>query len=196
MWWNNAKDKKEYCGVPQHLIPYFRQLSELELSEPPKPWVLKNWYSVGGLMDVGFQPSSDLLLVISSSGGRGVFDCLTGAKVNRDEDLEFYFDAQSLIVASIEPMIEPLIGTAGLHGGGLAKGTNDGWSLDFDPTKWPSTNVYLLGGFQSLFWQKDGEEYNVTFLAENMDVRVLGFSPTGQSFIIGTPSDLAIYSRD
>ena len=49
-------------------------------------WQKRNNWTIGGLLEIGFKPNSDLLMVLSSQG-RGIFDCLKDEKIGRD-----YFD--------------------------------------------------------------------------------------------------------
>ena len=74
------------------LNPLKKQLHLLQQTTPPSPWRRVSTIAIGGLRAVGFDRSSEYLLVISSAG-RGVIDCRTGEKVARnteeyDEDEE------------------------------------------------------------------------------------------------------------
>jgi hypothetical protein len=60
-------------------------MRETPISDPPSPWRRTGSFAIGGLTDVGFGAHSDLLLVISHQG-RGVFDCLSGVRVARNND--------------------------------------------------------------------------------------------------------------
>lgn len=64
--------------LPKYLTERSR-LRTLEVQAPPSPWYKVATYAVGGLLGVGYGEATDLLLVISSQG-RSVFDCLTGEK--------------------------------------------------------------------------------------------------------------------
>ena len=72
--------------VPDHLLPLIERVRAAPVQEPPIPWRLLEAHAVGGLTDVGFGRRSDLLLVVSSQG-RGVFDCVTGQRVARDASM-------------------------------------------------------------------------------------------------------------
>ena len=65
-----------------------KKLLVLSISTPPIPWKLVASVAIGGLRSVGFDRNSDNLLVVSSQG-RGVLDCITGEKIARDYD-EYY----------------------------------------------------------------------------------------------------------
>lgn len=57
------------------------RLRRLRIEPAPPPWV-RTEHTVGGLTEVGYAPASDLLLVVSS-GGRGLFDGLSGQRLSR-----------------------------------------------------------------------------------------------------------------
>jgi hypothetical protein len=62
------------------------------VQEPPAPWKHQVTWAVGGLFQVGYVEDSDVLLVLSSAG-RGMFDCLVGEKVARDDhEAHDFFD--------------------------------------------------------------------------------------------------------
>ena len=67
----------------EHLNQLREKLLKLDIESSPDPWQLKSIISVGGLESVGFDRHSDNLLIVSSQG-RGVVDCLTGEKISRD----------------------------------------------------------------------------------------------------------------
>jgi hypothetical protein len=150
---------------------------------------------VGGLTDVGFGLHSDLLFVVSSQG-RGVFDCLTGAKVSRDafvptDDEPDWFSTSELSAEGIGPLAGQVIRTAGLHGGGLPLLTRDGWSAERLALDWPDETLLLCQPWKHGY--KPGE-----FVKVGVDsvVRAWGFSPTGRSLVLATSSDVTIWSRN
>jgi hypothetical protein len=101
------------------------------VQDPPAPWRPRGAHAVGGLTDVGFGRGTDLLLVVSHDG-RGVFDCLTGARVARDPsmpepDEDDWQDTHELEAEGIGPLAGQTVRTSGLAGGGLPEGTPDGW---------------------------------------------------------------------
>ncbi len=128
--------------IPPHLRNLFGVLLDLPEGRPPSPWRRVAAHSVGGLTDVGFADSSDLLLVISSAG-RGLFDCVTGDRIARDPSEDFVFDAYNLSAEGIGPIAGNRVRTAGLYGGGLALTTKDHWSLDSFTLSWPHKSVFL-----------------------------------------------------
>ncbi|WP_431898728.1 hypothetical protein [Nonomuraea sp. bgisy101] len=61
-----------------------RRFREAPLLPPPAPWRPLAPIAIGGLTDVGFGFAGRDLLFVSSSTGRGVFDCVNGGRVARD----------------------------------------------------------------------------------------------------------------
>jgi hypothetical protein len=173
-----------------HLDPIRRRIRQTAISPPPPPWTCLASHAVGGLTEVGFADDTDLLLVVSSQG-RGVFDCLTGERVARDraECDDDCYDERRLRARGIGPLETHWIRLAGLHGGGLPNGGRDGWSLVGVTLEWPIQNVLLVEPWK---WIYD-ETARITKLAEDSETRAFGFSDTGNSFVIATSSGLEIY---
>ena len=149
-------------------------------------------YAVGGLTDVGFAESADVLL----AEGRGVFDCREAGLLARDDDTDFGFDVGNLQVAGIGPLSHTLVRTSGLHGGGLAVTTVDGWGLERHPLSWPDDEFFLSPPGQTMLWQPPGDEMRLTkFAGFSSEVRAFGFSPTGKTFIFATAADISVFGR-
>lgn len=169
------------------------QLEAIPISEPPPPWKLVYNSTIGGLLAVGYAASSDDLLVVSSQG-RGIFDCLSGERIARD-DADNYEnpDSSEMTAPGIGKLAACVISVAGIHGGGLANGSADGWSLDVVQLPWPIHVVFLTSGFKHFL----DASAKVTKLCtdEPCEFRAAGFSPTGKSFVIATSGELTIYSR-
>lgn len=102
--------------IPNHLIDEFAFLDSLPVSNPPEPWKLAHRRAIGGLTEVGFADTSELLLIASHSG-RGLLDCSQGILVARDDDNDFQFDLGNLLVEGIGPLEGKLIRMAGPSGG-------------------------------------------------------------------------------
>jgi hypothetical protein len=152
------------------------------------PWRPLPVYAVGGLFGVGYAAGSDLLLVLSSQG-RGVFDCLTGEKLARDnEEAHDFFDPIRLIAEGFGPLAEQSIRIAGLFGGGLPLSTHDGWYMEPQARAWPTHSVFLTapGTREPVCIGDDGA----------CEFRACGFSETARSFIIATSCDLAMFTRE
>src|SRR5262245_35136746 len=134
--------------VPDHLVPLVRRVRAAAMQKPPTPWQLRAAHAIGGLTDVGFGRASDLLLVVSSQG-RGVFDCITGMRVARDSgmpeaDEADWQDAFELEAQGIGPLAGQTVRTSGLAGGGLAFMTRDGWAAERLTLDWPNESLLLV----------------------------------------------------
>lgn len=155
--------------------------------ELPSPWRRLPVYGVGGLFQVGYAAGSDLLLVLSSQG-RGVFDCIAGEKLARDyNEVHDFFDPIRLTATGIRPLEGQAIRMAGLFGGGLPFTTLDGWMLEAQAHAWPKHSVFLTapGSQEPVCVGDDGA----------CEFRACGFSETGRSFIIATSCELAMFTR-
>jgi hypothetical protein len=169
------------------------------VQKPPAPWQLRVAHAVGGLTDVGFGRGSDLLLVISSQG-RGVFDCVTGVRVARDAavletDEDGWHDTLELEARGIGPLAGQTVTTAGLHGGGLAISTRDRWIVEHLPLDWPNESLLLVPPDSWIYETRPGRSAEFTKVAVETELRAWGFSPTGKSLIIATSSDVTIFGR-
>ena len=172
-----------------------QRLRGLPLQAPPIPWKQCCVHAVGGLSEVGFGESSDFLLVVSSTG-RGVFNCLTGEKVARDyEDVSrSWYDPVRLTARGIGPLEARVIRLAGAAGGGLPLGTADGWSVEMLFPDWPDGMVVLNPPGMSVLIERFASSC-VRLL--NVDVpRAHGFSETGRSLVIAQSHSLHIYCRE
>jgi hypothetical protein len=177
-----------------HLALVLQHLREQPVQPPPPPWQQIGVAAVAGLWEVGYAPQSDYLLVISSTG-RGVFDCLTGVRVARDRTeparQSHWYDEVTLQGEGIGPLAGQSIRLAGLHGGGLPLITRDGWSLTFLAPDWPWGCMLLQYPGRSIY---QGTEHG-TKMFEDYEPRAFGFSETGRSFVIATGSDITLFAR-
>lgn len=149
-------------------------------------WQKLSINAVGGLLQVGYAESSDLLLVLSNNG-RGIFDCLTGVKIARNNQYVFdYFDEATLIAAGFNILEGQAIKTAGLFGGIISPETSDGWKLIERESKDLIKNIYLK-------YLAEDEVFVAN--EEPCELRAFGFSPTEKSFIIATSCEVAIFSK-
>lgn len=165
------------------------------IQEPPAPWKCCATWAVGGLFQVGYAENSDLLLVLSSQG-RGIFDCLTGEKVARDyEEAHDFFDPIRLLAQGFGPLEGKSIRMAGLFGGGLPLTTEDGWGLEESPA-WPTRSIMLT---PPSVQREDGSiVHGEPFVIGDdgaCELRAYGFSETGHSFVIAISCDLVIFAR-
>jgi hypothetical protein len=179
--------------IPAHLVSLVTELQRKPVEPPPPPWKSAAIFAIGGLTEVGYAPDTDLLLVISSQG-RGVFDCLKGEKIARDhDDSPSIINLRKLVALGIGPLEGQEIRVGGLHGGGLPNSTDDGWMLVSLPLPWPHHYVFLTSKWKSIY---DGAEHAVKVATdEACELRAYGFSETGRSFVIATSCDITIFTR-
>ncbi len=179
--------------IPPHVQVLIQHLQELPITAPPPPWQLVSSTALGGLLAVGYAEQSDLLLVISSQG-RGIFDCLSGVRIARDPTpAERFCDEISLKVKGFGPLEGQTLPIAGLCGGGLPNSTWDGWHLQAIPLPWPYHRIVLEHPFRSMYQDPS----SATCVGDDgpCELRACGFSPTGRSFVIATSCDLTIIGR-
>jgi hypothetical protein len=195
--WNGMNRLRRAIKVSQknmkHLDGIRSKVRSKSLSAPPPPWQHVSTVAVGGLTAVGFDRNSELLLVVSS-GGRGVIDATSGENVARDA-AEYFEDEQYLEAEGIGPLANTIVRVAGLAGGALPRGTSDMWSVELVTMEWPVTDVLLFAPGAWLFGSLHGKPDSFTKLAAESEVRAAGFSYSGRSLIIATSSDIAIFGR-
>ncbi|MRG93420.1 hypothetical protein [Polyangium spumosum] len=176
-----------------------RRVRAASVQDPPAPWKRRGVHAVGGLTDVGFGRGSDLLLVVSTSG-RGVIDCTGGLRVARDPSVpgpgeDDWQDTFELEVEGIGPLAGQRVRTAGLFGGGLARCTRDGWTVERLALDWPEASLLLLPPGAWIYETRPGRSAEFTKVAVESEVRAWGFSPTGRSLVIATSSDVTVFGR-
>jgi hypothetical protein len=165
------------------------------MATAPEPWKQIAVAAVGGLTDVGFGESTDLLLV-ASGAGRGVFDCRTGVRLARDAGDDLIFDIGNLLLDGIGPLAGKRVRMSGMYGGGLACQTTDGWCVERHPLAWPDDELFLSRPGQSMLWSPPSQPMKLTKLAGfTSEIRAFGFSPTGQSLVVATAADVSIFGR-
>ncbi len=169
-----------------------RRIRQTETRPPMSPWKSSGGSAVGGLEAVGYAENSDLLLVVSSSG-RGVFDCVTGERVARDYDTsDSWYDWAHLLALGIGPLEGQMIRLAGMDGGGLIAATTDGYRLWLVAPTWPDYRLILSPPQNDLYYNLDA----CVQVEGDYEIRAYGFSETGRSFIIAKNHTLYTFSRD
>jgi hypothetical protein len=182
--WNKGVDSLE---------PVRQKVRAAKVTNPPAPWSLAGSVAIGGLTEVGFAENSDLLLVLSSQG-RGVIDCMTGQKVARDhsvDETEAWYGSNCLIGTGFGPLEGKQVWLSGIVGGGLPVITKGGWSVERLQIDWPDECLLLLEPFSSIYRADAG----FTKLVVEREVRAFGFSFSGRSLVIATSSYVTIYCR-
>jgi len=133
--------------------------------------------AVGGLTEVAFSRNYNHLLLIISSSGRGVLDCLSGEIIARDyEEYGNWYDSVGLTCAGIGPLSGEILSIAGLCGGGLPMYNRYGESLERVSPEWP---------LEMLIWCRLANDY----------FRCVSFSWDGELIISATSSDITVWKR-
>ena len=176
-----------------HLEPIRRALRTAPLSEPPSPWRHVGTFAVGGLISVGFSREHEWL-VVGSHQGVGIIECIAGAKIARDPEADGYPDSH-LEIKGIGPIAQERIATAGLRGGGIPSTTEDGWMIEIITLNWPEQQILLLAPGNDLYAASSGKPCHFYPIAKEAALRVAGFSYSGNTIVVATSSEVAIYSR-
>lgn len=161
-------------------------------------WKHKNTFAIGGLENVGYAPNQDFLIVVSSQG-QAIFNCKTGEKIARKyDDLHWWaqFDQVNHTVTGFDFLSNIKIKLHGLHGNdNLPKTSQDNWSLvvsELEPDDKPFEK-YSIKRFYLISPNK--QEIKVIGKDGACELRALGFSDTGDTFIVALSCELMIYSR-
>ena len=161
-------------------------------------WTHKNTFAIGGLENVGYGQHKDLLIVLSSQG-QAIFDCVKGEKVARRYNDSGWWNDFNEVTGSIigfDQLADTEIQTCGLYGEyNLPKATVDGWTLvvsEAEPDDKPFEK-YLVHKIYLIF--PDKKQKHLVGKDGPCELRAFGFSETGNSFIIALSCDLTIYSR-
>ena len=149
--------------------------------------------AVGGLTEVAFSRIYPHLLLIISSSGRGVLDCLSGEIIARDhEDYGDWYDSVGLACTGIGPLSSETLSIAGLCGGGLPMYNWYGETLERVSPEWP---------LEMLIWCPPGKSALIASHKEgclrlaNDYFRCVGFSWDGELILSATSSDITVWKR-
>lgn len=160
-------------------------------------WTKLNTWAIGGLREIGFKSNTDFLMVLSSQG-RGLFDCLKNEKIARDP-YDYYnmdWDSETGKVEGVGILESEEIICGGFeHPNVLQQSTEDGWKTLIKTELRPNWKNEALPA-EVLYLQNDliNQNQELAFFHYGLD-RGFGFSDTGLSFVIGTSSDLYIFTR-
>ncbi|MEA9589708.1 hypothetical protein VC279_20275 [Xanthomonas sp. WHRI 10064A] len=166
-------------------------ISQIPAKKSPEGWGHVASIAVGGLACVGFSRELPCLLVVSSSG-RGVIDCKTGEKVERDYEENVGLDKHGLHCQGVGIIKDEIISLGGLYGGGLPLSNEAGESLDVVSPEWPESYLILSKPNKSLFFE--GHQSGCTIMYTGY-LRAYGFSWCGNYIVAACSSDLDIWSR-
>lgn len=167
-------------------------LNKIANKDQPLGWKTVTTLAVGGLLEIGFSKVNHQLLIISSSG-RSLINCINGEKVARDyeEDGDWY-NPINLTCQGIGPIADETLLIAGLHGGGLPTCNQYGESLELVSLHWPVNDIYFCPTGKSIFSERHQTDCYRIF---SDHVRCFGFSWHGEFIAIATSSDVTIWRR-
>ena len=161
-------------------------------------WTHKNTFAIGGLENIGYANNQDLLIVLSSQG-QGIFDCIVGEKIARQSDDSNWWDnfnQETNSIKGFDRLSDFEIQTCGLYGvDNLSKATLDGWTLIVSEPE-PDDKPFEKYLVQKIYLVSPNKQEK-KFVGKNgaCELRAFGFSETGDSFVIALSCDLTIYSR-
>ena len=181
------------ADIPEHLRAMYQRIDAAPLTPEPAPWKRVD-HAVGGLTEIGFADDTDLLVVLSGQG-RGIYDCTSGERLERDYDSDFPHDARNLTTPGFGVLEGKTIRTAGLAGGGLPSGTDDGWCVHRFAFHWPEEILLLTPPGNWIYGGVPSMGSDFYRLGSDSEIRAFGFSPTGRTLVIATGSDLAILTK-
>ena len=185
-------------GAAQPLDPVAKALAAATPVAVAGPWRRINVLGVGGLNALGFNRKSEEMLV-TSVNGQSVISGDTGEILyrNRDDD---GLDISALKGTRLDHPADERFDMAGLFGGALRTVTDDGWSIEplagssgvhcvLQP---PGASVH----FSDPKWAAHNKDATFHLIArESEDIRAFGFSWTGRTLVLATPSDLTLWNR-
>jgi hypothetical protein len=176
---------------------FLRRFRDMTVSPPPAPWRTIGPFAVGGMRSIGFAEGTEMLLVTSSSG-RGLFNCRTGERLARDErECGSWEDEVALMEEGIGPLSGKFVRMAGLHGGGMPVFTVDGWGVRVVAPDWPSAGVILCPPGKSVWAPKESERLGCVKICEVEEARAVGFSDSGISLAVADSSHtLHLFGRN
>jgi len=159
-------------------------------------WKLKNNFGIGGLREIGFYEDSNYLLVLSSQG-RGLFDCWTGEKISRDT-YDYYmndWNSDNGIVKGIGHLIDKDVLCGGFEFPDILN-KKIGEDLKTEVVK-EIREIWNKGvkEIEVLYINDNGSQIEIYAFPYGID-RAYGFSKNGNFFVLGTSSDLFIWTKE
>lgn len=160
-------------------------------------WTERNSWAVGGLLEIGYQPETDIIFVLSSQG-RGIFDVITDQKIDRDYS-DYYIEKWDHTTGIVEGFgafeKEKIICGGFEYPNPLKQTTEDGWKIILEKEERPDYH-HKLKIAEVLYLENPllSKKTEITFSHYGFD-RAYGFSDTGRSFVHSCSSDITFWSR-
>ncbi|AXT62040.1 hypothetical protein D1816_17300 [Aquimarina sp. AD10] len=167
-------------------------LDKVKVQSCPDEWKFEH-FAVSGLTEIGFSELNPDVLLVISGNGRGLFDCSSLKKNERDNTTDFEIDYSNLTCYGIGELKEEKIRISGLHGGGLPLGNSNGDSIEIMALDWPKIDIIFQPKWSSIYAEKDGNKCFRIYSSDTL--KTYGFSSNGNYFIIATSSDLLIFKK-
>lgn len=193
---------------PASQDPIRRALSDAALAADIGPWRSVVMPMVGGITALGFDRTSEDMLVTSITG-QSVMCGVMGEVLYRNREQDG-LDVAALKGTRLDQPATERFDMAGLFGGALRTQTNDGWSVERimsgsanlrDALHSDVVNCVLHPQGASIHflgpqWDDYTKDRRFNLLArEREDIRVFGFSWTGRTLVIATSCDIKVWSR-
>jgi hypothetical protein len=147
---------------------------------------------MSGLAAVGFGPDNEYFVIVANHG-YGAYSCATGEQLEWSEG-PADFDTSKYTVPGVGPLSGKSIIVSGRGGGILSArilpyGSADKWAAA--TTKMPEsedTGIFLRSppGYQGEVW---------SLISRQPEMRAIGFSPGGTSFLVALPEQLKLLVR-
>ena len=169
-----------------------RLLAEVKENKNPSGWEHISSIAVGGLVCIGFSNKNKNEVLVSSSSGRGVIDCNTGNKLERDNEEYGGLDETGLYCQGIGSLAGENISMAGIYGGGLPLTNRQGDSLEIASPNWPEIDLILCQNHKTALVEGHQSSCSV-IISEHL--RAYGFSWCGNYIIAATGSEFDIWKK-
>ena len=154
-----------------------------------KEWRRVLYHAIGGLTELGFSHDESLLLVVSHAG-RGLFDLSLGKRVERDDEMTEqdspWINMNQRLVRGIGSAENDWFAVVGLWGGTLQKSGKANWVSEV-VAKGRDELAVVHQASSPVWWVVDKP---IT------EIKAFGFSNTGQYLVLGTSSDVAVFSNE
>lgn len=168
-------------------------LEQIPIAKSPVGWTFRGNFSISGFEYFGFDESSDLLLVVSS-GGRGIIDLAKAEKISRDYSDDFDLDETLLICKGFDVLEDKSIKLAGKYGGSILPISNKfGDSLQRVSPLYPCEDIIYQPAFEDCLIE--GHNKNCVRIYRGF-LYCYGFSFSGNYFVIADDGGILFWERN
>lgn len=158
----------------------------------PEPWTVVGPVEVKDLAAVGYGPDNEYFVIVAAHG-YGVYSCATGEQIEWAEG-PVGFDTNNYTVPGLGPLKGNDIIVSGRGGGLLSARILPYGSAD----KWVAATARMpesedIGIFMRSPPGYQGEVWSL--ISRQTEMRAIGFSPVGTSFIVALPESWTLLVR-